>query len=82
MAIFEANLFVNCALNYNFTDSFGYEFAGNPQILWQSDQSQSGSISKFVQGSMFDEGFDIDFRTLLNSVNRRFSIANLLYFLY
>ena len=35
-----------------------------------------------VQGSMFDEGFDIDFRTLLNSVNRRFSIANLLYFLY
>jgi len=31
---------------------------------------------------MFDEGFDIDFRTLLNSVNRRFSIANLLYFLY
>ena len=74
MAIFDANnVSVNRVLNCDFQDSFAYcEFAVN----------QESNQQVLVQASMFDEGFDIDFCTLLHSANCRIKLDNLLSFLY
>ena len=65
MAIFKANFFANCTLNYVLANAFDYKFAGNHQTSGQSDRSHFLPMSTLVQASMLDEGFGIDARALI-----------------